>query len=156
ANERAPSTLEGAQYSFYFSCALAALYGREALRPVQPERLTDVRIIELAGRIELEASSDFASAFPAETPARVVMDQGKGPEEMIVRHPLGDVLRPLSADPIWEKFKGLSRENVHPRWQDEILSAIGNLEAAGLGPLLAALSRRGRRYAEDDAAILLS
>ncbi|TGQ21431.1 MmgE/PrpD family protein, partial [Mesorhizobium sp. M00.F.Ca.ET.220.01.1.1] len=97
-----------------------------------------------------------ASAFPAETPARVVMDQGKGPEEMIVRHPLGDVLRPLSADQIWEKFKGLSRENVHPRWQDEILSAIGNLEAAGLGPLLAALSRRGRRYAEDDAAILLS
>ncbi|RWC52062.1 MmgE/PrpD family protein [Mesorhizobium sp.] len=156
ANERAPSTLEGAQYSFYFSCALAALYGREALRPVQPERLTDVRIIELAGRIELEASSDFASAFPAETPARVVMDQGKGPEEMIVRHPLGDVLRPLSTDQIWEKFKGLSRENVHPRWQDEILSAIGNLEAAGLGPLLAALSRRGRRYAEDDAAILLS
>ncbi|TIX94387.1 MAG: MmgE/PrpD family protein, partial [Mesorhizobium sp.] len=26
ANERAPTTLEGGQYSFYFSCALAALH----------------------------------------------------------------------------------------------------------------------------------
>ncbi|RUV90554.1 hypothetical protein EN858_33835, partial [Mesorhizobium sp. M4B.F.Ca.ET.215.01.1.1] len=51
---------------------------------------------------------------------------------------------------IWEKFKGLSRENVHPRWQDEILSAIGNLETAGLGPLLDALSR-GAQHGDESA-----
>ncbi|TKV70839.1 MmgE/PrpD family protein, partial [Bradyrhizobium elkanii] len=87
ANERAPSTLAGGQYSFYFSCALAALYGREALQPVQLEHLTDARVLDLAARIELEPSSNFASAFPTGTPARVVMDQGKGLEEMTVRHP---------------------------------------------------------------------
>ncbi|BAB52543.1 MmgE/PrpD family protein [Mesorhizobium japonicum] len=140
ANERAPSTLEGGQYSFYFSCALATLHGREALQPVQLERLTDARVLDLAARIELEPSPDFASSFPAETPARVVMDQGKGPEERIVRHPLGDVASPLSADQVAEKFRSIGRENVHPRWQDEILSMIGNLETTGFRPLLATLS----------------
>ncbi|RVB70940.1 MULTISPECIES: MmgE/PrpD family protein, partial [unclassified Mesorhizobium] len=108
ANERAPSTLEGGQYSFYFSCALAALFGREALQPVQLEHLTDSRVLDLAARIELEPSSDFASAFPAGTPARVVIDQGSGPEEMIVRYPLGDVANPLSSEQVVEKFKNIT------------------------------------------------
>ncbi|TKV70837.1 MmgE/PrpD family protein, partial [Bradyrhizobium elkanii] len=139
ANERAPSTLAGGQYSFYFSCALAALYGREALQPVQLEHLTDARVLDLAARIELEPSSNFASAFPTGTPARVVMDQGKGLEEMTVRHPLGDVANPLSTEQVVEKFKNISRKNLHPRWQEEILTAIGGLETAGFPPLLAAL-----------------
>lgn len=146
ANERAPSTLEGGQYSFYFNCALAALYGREALQPVQLERLTDARVLELAARIELEPSSDFASAFPAGTPARVVMDQGKGPEEMVVLHPLGDVANPLSSDEIIKKFKNVARKNVHPQWQDKILSAIASLDSIGFLPLLSALSPPDSRY----------
>ncbi|TIL80488.1 MAG: MmgE/PrpD family protein, partial [Mesorhizobium sp.] len=128
ANERAPSTLEGGQYSFYFSCAVAALYGREALQPMQMERLADARVLELAARIELEPSPVFASAFPVRTPARVVMDQGDGPEERIVLHPLGDVANPLSTDQITEKFKNIARKSLHPQWQDEILSAIAGLD----------------------------
>ncbi|WGR72904.1 MULTISPECIES: MmgE/PrpD family protein [unclassified Bradyrhizobium] len=146
ANERAPSTLEGGQYSFYFNCALAALYGWEALQPVQVERLTDARVLDLAARIELEPSPDFATAFPVGTPARVVMDQGKGPEEMVVLHPLGDVANPLSTDQIVAKFKNISRANIHPRWQDEILSALASLDTKGFPPLLAALSPPDNRY----------
>ncbi|WP_363214689.1 MmgE/PrpD family protein [Mesorhizobium sp.] len=141
ANERAPSTLEGGQYSFYFSCAVAALYGREALQPMQMERLADARVLELAARIELEPSPVFASAFPVRTPARVVMDQGDGPEERIVLHPLGDVANPLSTDQITEKFKNIARKSLHPQWQDEILSAIAGLDTAGFVPLMAALSQ---------------
>ena len=145
ANERAPSTLEGGQYSFYFSCALAALHGREALQPVHLEHLTDARVLDLAARIELKSSPDFASAFPVGTPARVVMDQGVGLEEMIVLNPLGDVANPLSAYQVAQKFKTITRKNVHPQCQDEILSAIGNLDTAGFRALLAALSRRDSR-----------
>ncbi|NGO55633.1 MmgE/PrpD family protein [Allomesorhizobium camelthorni] len=147
ANERAPSTLEGGQYSFYFSCALAALYGREALQPVQLERLTDARVLDFAARIELAPSSDFASAFPAGTPARVVMDQGRGPEEMVVRHALGDEANPLSTDQVVEKFKNISREHVDPKWQEQILTAIRSVETAGLLPLLPALSPRDSQAA---------
>ncbi|MCS3765623.1 MULTISPECIES: MmgE/PrpD family protein [Bradyrhizobium] len=154
ANERAPSTLEGGQYSFYFSCALAALYGREALQPVRVERLTDARVLHLAARIELEPASDFASAFPAGTPARVVLDQGNGPEEMIVRHPLGDVANPLSADQVVEKFRSIAGQNVSPQWQEEVLTAIGGLETSGFLPLLSALSQRDSRRATSAAQFL--
>ncbi|CAN7248121.1 MmgE/PrpD family protein [Mesorhizobium caraganae] len=152
ANERAPSTLEGGQYSFYFSCAVAALYGREGLQPVHLERLTDARVLDLAARIELQPSPDFASAFPVGTPARVVMDQGNGPEEMTVLHPLGDVANPLSTNQITEKFKNIAGKSVHPLWQDEILLAIRNLETAGFLPLLTALSPLESRNLERDCA----
>ncbi|MER9848856.1 MmgE/PrpD family protein [Mesorhizobium sp. M0106] len=153
ANERAPSTLEGGQYSFYFSCALAALFGREALQPVQKERLADARVLELAARIELEPVPDFASAFPVGTPARVVIDQGKGPEEMTVPHPLGDVANPLSSDQIAEKFKNIAQKNVHPKWQDEILSAIASLDTTGFLPLLTALLPWDSRHWTSETAI---
>lgn len=141
ANERAPTTLEGAQYSFYFSCALAALYGEQALQPIRLEHLTDARLLDLAARIELEPSPEFASAFPVGTPARVIIDQGDGPEEKVVLHPLGDVANPLSAGQMLEKFKNITRENLDRNWQDQILSAIANLENTGLMPLLAVVSR---------------
>ncbi|MFB6452910.1 MmgE/PrpD family protein [Bradyrhizobium tunisiense] len=146
ANERAPSTLEGGQYSFYFNCALAALYGWEALQPVQVERLTDARVLDLAARIELEPSPDFATAFPLGTPARVIMDQGKGPEEMMVLHPLGDVANPLSNDQVVAKFKNISRANIHAQWQDDILSALASCDTKGLLPLLVALCPPDDRY----------
>lgn len=74
------------------------------------------------------------------------MDQGKGPEEMVVLHPLGDVANPLSTDQIVAKFKNISRANIHPRWQDEILSALASLDTKGFPPLLAALSPPDNRY----------
>lgn len=151
-NERAPTTLEGAQYSFYFCCALAALYGLEALQPIRHEHLADQRVLELAARIELQPSSDFASAFPVGTPARVIIDQGSGPEEMIVSHPLGDVANPLSGAQIVEKFRNISKEKIDPQWQDEILSAIANLETSGFAHLLSVLSRHSRHLGREDAA----
>lgn len=145
ANERAPSTLEGGQYSFFFTCALAALYGREALQPVQAERLNDPAVLALASRIELEASPDFATAFPVRTPARVVMDQGSGAREKIVLHPLGDVANPLSLDQVVDKFRNIARGVVDAPWQAEILSAVDNLQGAGFRPLLAALTPQKSR-----------
>lgn len=140
ANERAPTTLEGGQYSFFFSCALAALYGREALQPVQAERLHDAAVLELASRIELVESPDFATAFPVTTPARVVMDQGGGAQEKVVQYPLGDVANPLSLDQITDKFRNISRDVIDAQRQEQILSAVAGLQEAGFRPLLAALA----------------
>lgn len=140
ANERAPATLEGGQYSFYFSCALAALHGREALQPVQRERLSDAAVIDLAARIELEASSDFVGAFPVGTPARVVIDQGNGAQEKIVLHPLGDVANPLTREQVRDKFKNIAGGVVDSQWQQEILSAVDDLQASGFKPFFKALA----------------
>ncbi|WP_119390285.1 MmgE/PrpD family protein [Taklimakanibacter lacteus] len=140
ANERQPRSLEGGQYSFYFSCALAALHGAAALQPVARASLADADVLGLASRIELDVAPDFATSFPAGTPAKVILDQGDGPQELIVLHALGDVANPMSRDEIALKFRNIGREHLHPEWQDGILAAIDGLETGGFRPLLSALN----------------
>lgn len=145
ANERAPTTLEGGQYSYYFSCALAALHGAAALQPVDPAMLRDPQVLELAGRIELMAHDDFAGAFPKSTPGRVIMDQGEGARSLTVPHPLGDVANPMSRAQVTEKFRRIGAASVAPDWQDAILAAVDGLPAGGFRPLFAALGARPAR-----------
>ncbi len=140
ANERAPTTSEGAQYSFYFNCALAAIHGRDALLPVDPKHLHDPDVLALAARIELSASSEFSSAFPARTPARVLIDQGDGIQEKLVLHPLGDVANPMSEDQIIEKLQRLAAE-LGVVDTDEIVSCLLGIETKGIRPLFEALSQ---------------
>ncbi|MBV2187567.1 MAG: MmgE/PrpD family protein [Rhizobium sp.] len=139
-NERAPRSLEAGQYSFYFSCALAALRGREALQPVNPASLTDAEVLALAGQIQLDISGDFAAAFPVRTPARVLLDQGEGFEELVINHPLGDVANPMSWDQVTDKFKNIGRENLSQLHQEQVISAVSGLQTAGFAPLFSALS----------------
>ncbi|NOW44979.1 2-methylcitrate dehydratase PrpD [Novosphingobium sp. SG751A] len=138
-NERAPTTLEGAQYSFYFSCALAAIHGVEALQPVDPRHLGDERVLELASRIELVAHDDFADSFPKTTPGRVIIDQGRGLESLTVLHPLGDVANPMDREQIIRKFKQISSRSLGPARQKAIVAAIDGLRSHGFQPLFVAL-----------------
>ncbi len=140
ANERAPTTLEGAQYSFYFSCALAALRGTSALQPVDPITLRDPEVLELASRIELSAHDDFSDAFPKATPCRVIMDQGDGPEELTVPFPLGDVPNPMSRAQVRDKFRLIGASSLASPWQDSILYALDGLTGVGFQPLFEALA----------------
>ncbi len=145
ANERAPRTLEGGQYSYYFSCALAALHGAAALQPVDPARLRDPEVLALAARIELAAHEDFAASFPTATPCRVILDQGEGPQSLTVPDPLGDVGNPMSRAQVTEKFRRIGAGSVDPAWQEVILSALDGLTADGFKPLFAALGARPPR-----------
>jgi 2-methylcitrate dehydratase PrpD len=139
SNERAPRTLEGGQYSYYFSCALAALHGATALQPVDPARLRDPQVLELAGRIELVAHDDFADAFPKATPCRVIIDYGDGPQSLTVLHPLGDVANPMNSAQVIDKFRRIGAASVAPDWQETIVTALQRLAEDGFAPLLAAL-----------------
>lgn len=145
ANERAPQTLEGGQYSYYFSCALAAIHGAAALQPVDPAHLRDPQVRELAARIELSEHHDFASAFPKSTPCRVIIDQGEGPRSLTVPYPLGDVANPMNRTQVTEKFRRIGAANVAPDWQDTILAALDGLTNAGFRPLFAALGTQPAR-----------
>lgn len=141
ANERAPRTLEGAQYSYYFSCAVAALYGEAALQPLDPAKLKDPAVLALASRIQLDAHPDFAQAFPVSTPGRVILDQGNGPETITIAHPLGDVANPMSRAQVQQKFRGISRGNIDTELQEQLLSAADMLQAEGFQPLFGLLNR---------------
>jgi 2-methylcitrate dehydratase PrpD len=140
SNNRTPTTLEAGQYSYYFSCALAALHGTAALQPVDVAHLHDRQVLELAGRITLSAHEDFSASFPKGTPCRVTMDQGSGPETLTVLHALGDVANPMNRGQVTEKFRRIARVSVTPQGQETILSALETLETRGFAPLFAALS----------------
>lgn len=142
SNSRMPKSLEAGQYSFYFSCALAALHGASSLQPVDPARLTDPDVLELAGRIDLVAADDFAASFPKGTPCRVTMDQGDGPRTATVLHPLGDVANPMSRDQVTEKFRRIGTASVDSPWLNDILGALDGILDRGFDPLFAALSPR--------------
>lgn len=140
SNARQPASLEAGQYSYHFSCALAALHGAAALQPVDPARLTDADVLELAGRIELAAHEDFAGSFPLGTPCRVILDQGGGPETRTVLHPLGDVANPMTPAQVADKFRRIGAVSLTPERQDQILAALDTLLDRGFAPLLAALA----------------
>lgn len=140
SNSRQPVSLEAGQYSYPFSCALAALRGEAALQPVQPEALLDQDVLELAARVELVPHDDFAESFPAGTPCRVILDQGNGPEVMTVLSPRGDVANPMSRDEVSTKFRRITRKTLSEAEQETILSALDGVLEQGFRPLFAALS----------------
>ena len=143
-NAPAPHSLEAAQYSYPFCCALAALRGIDALRPMDPAALRDPEVLALAARVVLVASPDFAGAFPARTPARVVLDQGDGPRSMTVEHPRGDVANPMTADEIAAKLRALCAGHLPATTPDAIIAAVEDVEVAGLAPVIAALRTRSK------------
>lgn len=138
-NEKAPVTLEGAQYSYYFSCALAAIYGEQALQPVNPESLKDPVVLDLSSRISLRAHGDFSASFPATTPCRVLLDQGREVEVATVIFPLGDVANPMSFEQVVAKFIRITKRNIVDERQQALVSALTSLPAHGFAPLLRTL-----------------
>ncbi|NTI26622.1 MmgE/PrpD family protein (plasmid) [Rhizobium rhizogenes] len=139
SNERNPAGLEGAQYSYHFSCALAAIHGARALRPVDPVYLNDPDVLELSARTVLHAHPDFATSFPKGTPCRVIMDQGEGEEVLTVLHPLGDVANPMSYDQVKEKLELLGAQVLDEDRRARILAALDKLLVTGFKPLFDSL-----------------
>lgn len=139
-NAPAPDSLEAAQYSYPFCCALAALRGPQALQPMRPEALRDPEVLALAARVDFDKGAEFAGCFPRRTPARVTLDQGDGPRTRTVPHPLGDVANPMSDAQIQQKFLHLTADLVAPGRQSAILDAIGALADGPAGRLLTALT----------------
>ena len=140
SNEKAPRTLEGAQYSYYFSCAVAAIHGSAALLPCRPELLQDHAVLDLAQRIVLSAHADFSDAFPRGTPCRVLLDQGKGVQTMTVDFPLGDVSNPMQYEQVLTKFRRLTEGNLDSARQQAIIDALDAVAETGFQPLLRALA----------------
>ncbi|MGY0506012.1 MmgE/PrpD family protein [Luteimonas sp. e5] len=151
SNAKAPQTLEGGQYSYYFSCAVAALYGAEALQPVDSALLADQDVRDIAQRMRLSAHEDFVAAFPATTPCRVTLDQGAGPRMLTVQHPLGDFHNPMSKRQVVDKFRRVTAENLSPQKQEEVLAALDGVATHGFGPLFAALD--GTESAESETRL---
>lgn len=139
-NQIAPHSLEAAQYSYPFCCALAALRGIDALRPMNPDIIRDAEVLKLSAQVELRAAEDFENAFPARTPGRVTLDQGDGPRSMTVEYPRGDVANPMSVAQVADKFRVLAGGQITESRAEAVVAAALALEDRGLAPLCAVLA----------------
>jgi 2-methylcitrate dehydratase PrpD len=144
-NVRAPCRLEEVQYSYPFSCSLAALRGIEALQPVRFESLSDKEVLELASCVELEVASDFVDAFPNRTPARVTIDYGDGPQTRTVPYPLGDPANPMFRAQIEAKLRKISQGVLDPAAQDALVTAVNALDTESPSRLFDVVGKHCRR-----------
>lgn len=139
-NERAPGTLESAQFSIPFCLALATLRGASAFRPMREEHLQDHDVLALAQRVRMSTGADFKTSFPAMTPSRVKLTLKSGATEAVVRHPLGDVDNPLPRPDIEAKFHDLATDVLDEPQRDRVLHAIDDLRRGRADRLLAAIA----------------
>jgi 2-methylcitrate dehydratase PrpD len=129
-NSADPETLEAAQFSFPFCLALAAIDGRDALTPLSPSLLGRPDLVELAGRVTVEVDPQFDAVFPAQCPARIVLETGHGTLERQVDAPFGEPANPMGMDDLVRKFGVLTGELWDPTTAARIISAIQRLESA--------------------------
>lgn len=115
-----PDTLEAAQYSIPFCLGAAAVRGPESLLPLRESLLHDPGIVDFAGRVFLSVDPNLDIAFPARTPARVVVESGGRRLEETVWDPKGDPANPMTTAELEHKFDRLCAagmsESRRQRW----------------------------------------
>lgn len=137
-NEPDPDTLEGAQYSIPFCLGVAAGQGPDALLPLAEASLHDPRAVALARRVDLKVDPGLDRLFPAQTPARVIVQTPAGRIEKTVLAPRGDPANPLSQSDLEGKFRRLCASRPSS-WTQTVIDAVAGFDGGGLAVLLKAL-----------------
>ncbi len=139
-NERAPRTLELAQYSVPFCVAVAAVHGREALVRLDERMLADGSVLALAARVDLVLDEGYDAMFPAAVPARVVVTTAATSDERIVLAPLGEPTNPLDWSALEQKLATVAATAaISPARLADLCAAIEQLKGGSLGALVDAL-----------------
>ncbi len=143
-NESKPSSLESAQYSLPFCIATALRYGADALLPLNPERLNDPAIAELAERVQLTLDHEFDAKYPASTPSRITIRTTSGVFTEARETADGDPSRPFSSAQIHAKLRRLANLSPSSRGIDSTLSRANELSARAWNALLSGTTREDR------------
>jgi 2-methylcitrate dehydratase PrpD len=139
-NDRAPATLEAAQYSLPFCIALAAIRGGDPLVRLSETTLRDAAVLELSARIDLAIDPAFERLFPAAVPARIVLETDAGRFERTVTAPLGEPSNPLDWAALERKFHTASAGLIGARQNECLLQAIERLAGGEVRPLIETMS----------------
>lgn len=140
ANEVAPSTLEGAQYSIPFCLGVAATRGASALLPLRDESLADVDAVAVARRVRMTVTTEFDAMFPAAVPGRIRVATADGTFTNTVMTPKGEPANPMTWDDIAAKFQVIATGRIAPLVAGEIRSAIEALRQGDIKALTSVLA----------------
>ena len=140
ANEPAPSTLEGAQYSIPFCLGVAVAHGASALLPLRDESLTDALAVGVARRVTMAVTPEFDAMFPAAVPGRVRVTTGAGIFEQEVLLPKGEPANPMDWADLEEKFQNIASGRIARSAAERLRSAIEALRNGEIGPIASVLA----------------
>ncbi|MHC4871133.1 MAG: MmgE/PrpD family protein [Planctomycetota bacterium] len=125
-NETAPKSIEGAQYSYPFSLAIAAYLGSEGLLPIAETALKDKGISNWAECVELVLDQEIEDDFPRTVSARIILNTEKGKLERFVEYALGDPDNPFTLQYHRKKILTLLAQKIpDDKAQDLVDSILG-------------------------------
>jgi len=125
----APSSVVDAQFSMPFGAAVALLYRRASLDEYREEKLKSPQVRDLMKRISMVKDPALEKNYPAEWPARVVIELQDGQSyEKLIRFPKGDPENPLSWEELNHKFRSLAGAVFPAPQLEEIRRATERLD----------------------------
>ena len=136
ANKRRPANAYDAQFSIPYLVAASLVRGRFTLAELEPDALSDERILRLCDLVDYEI--DPRSTFPRHYTGEVQISLKDG-RSLVQReaHNRGCADRPLSNADIVDKFTGNAHMSLSARQAGEVRDAVLGLEeATDIRPLI--------------------
>ncbi|NTF47092.1 MmgE/PrpD family protein [Rhizobium rhizogenes] len=141
-NQKAPSSLQHAQYSIPFCLGVTAARGRDALVPMtDPGLLKDPAVLSVSSLVDLVFDAEMDSHFSAAVPSRITVSCGDATFTETVMVPLGEPSNPMGWDALFEKFHVLASPHLVLRQEADLRRALDDMRTGDLTPLLTELAR---------------
>lgn len=127
--EDAPLNMLQAQMSLRYCIAAFLLDGRLLLEQFTEEKISDIRISELAKRVEILLDPEIERIYPEKFASKVEILLSDGSRvEGRVDSPVGSSESPMSFSRIAGKFRSLAGKSVTENRMDEIITRVENFE----------------------------
>ena len=123
----------GPRFSAQFNVALALIEGEEGMWRLFDigyplKRLEDPEVRSMIGRIQLIHDDEFNKGYPMLQPSAVEVETDRGTFSHRVDHCKGDPDNPMTAGEFERKFRVLTSQVFSPARQEEIQTAVADLE----------------------------
>lgn len=138
-----PGSVPSAQFSIQFTVAAALERGDVFLKEIEPDSLKDARILDLAGRVFVEADSSLRTDSVLGKTVLEIDREGGSPLKGETGLPLGSPSRPMGFDAVAAKFLKCAPYAVRPLQKgplEELIEKVSRLEnLADVSPLISHL-----------------
>jgi 2-methylcitrate dehydratase PrpD len=152
--KRRPRDPVEAQFSIYYSAAVALATGAAGPAQYRAPWLGDPDVLALAGRVEAGSSPESDALFPEKWAARVRVHlnggNGSAPLETFVEDCLGDPAKPLTGPLLMDKIRVITEGCLDDDARESIAAEVARLDQSpSVDPLMDLLVRHFRPPASE-------
>jgi len=136
--KRTPSNSVAAQFSLYYSSAVAVVAGAAGREEYRDPWLNDTRVLQLAQRVNTGSSQEIDAIFPKKWATRIRIQTKSGERiDHFATDCLGDPEKPMSRGQIVEKFCSLASGSLSEVGRSNLVEQIVGLETLSEASALA-------------------